>query len=160
MLIVICLVTLVLSLATWIVGYWLPLIRFQRLDIMPYPGGFNLILYWDPTTLYNEESEQEWSWRGARVPGFKGHLQNAFLFHVRKAGSFTAYLTPLGPVILLSTGIAWILFIPLHRRRIRRKKGLCLNCGYDLRASVNRCPECEESIPKETRVKLAGGTDP
>ncbi len=38
------------------------------------------------------------------------------------------------------------LSLPLHRRRKRKKLGLCLKCGYDLRASKNRYPECGEEF--------------
>ena len=34
----------------------------------------------------------------------------------------------------------------VRRRRERKKLGLCLKCGYDLRGSKERCPECGEAI--------------
>ncbi|HZN65702.1 MAG TPA: hypothetical protein VFB66_10385 [Tepidisphaeraceae bacterium] len=36
--------------------------------------------------------------------------------------------------------VVWIVLV-LHRRRAKRP-GCCTKCGYDLRASPERCPEC------------------
>jgi hypothetical protein len=47
-------------------------------------------------------------------------------------------------ILALPSGV--ILWIPKkireHRRTRRLELGLCPRCGYDLRASPNRCPEC------------------
>jgi hypothetical protein len=42
------------------------------------------------------------------------------------------------PVLLWA---AYLLLGELKTRR-RRRRGLCVQCGYDLRASPDRCPEC------------------
>ncbi len=44
-------------------------------------------------------------------------------------------------LVILAPGVLWPLLY-WRRRRRRVKRGLCLNCGYDLRASPERCPEC------------------
>jgi hypothetical protein len=40
-------------------------------------------------------------------------------------------------------------FLIMHegRQKGRRQRGCCLNCGYDLRFSPDRCPECGTASP-------------
>ncbi len=49
---------------------------------------------------------------------------------------------PLWIPALLSVFALYVSYLPMYRRRKRKKLGLCLKCGYDLRASKERCPEC------------------
>ncbi len=43
-------------------------------------------------------------------------------------------------VCALASGLLTVL--PVLRRRKRARRGQCLHCGYDLRGSTERCPEC------------------
>jgi hypothetical protein len=44
-------------------------------------------------------------------------------------------------VALFAALPAWQL-ARLHRRRMAKREGRCSKCGYDLRATPERCPEC------------------
>jgi hypothetical protein len=54
-------------------------------------------------------------------------------------------IVPLWPVLAVAL-LPLLCWAPLVRRQVRlrrrRREGKCLACGYDLRASVGRCPEC------------------
>jgi hypothetical protein len=53
-------------------------------------------------------------------------------------------------VVALSSVIPlWQLSSLFRRYRMRRRKGYCADCGYDLRASSGRCPECGRAIADE-----------
>jgi hypothetical protein len=45
-----------------------------------------------------------------------------------------------------SVTLLFLLTRRAHVRADRILKGLCLKCGYDMRASPERCPECGEKV--------------
>jgi hypothetical protein len=50
------------------------------------------------------------------------------------------------PAILFAITPSYWLLGPRRRLKRRRRLGLCLGCGYDLRASPERCPECGVAV--------------
>jgi hypothetical protein len=60
------------------------------------------------------------------------------------AVSYSVYYSLLAAAAALLP-LAWLMVqadIRLQRRRLRQMSGLCPTCGYDLRATPDRCPEC------------------
>lgn len=104
---------------------------------------------WDPLGLgWREDQYREalgFMWAtGIYSPPFSWQMPKT-PFQRIAIPSWSAFaVTAVGPAI-------WI----RNRRRSRRTKDdgiYCTNCGYDLRASNDRCPECGEPIPP-IRVK-------
>ena len=62
-----------------------------------------------------------------------------------------------GEYRILSISYAWLFVLAaflsagaiylLRRSAIRSRDNLCKSCGYDLRASTDRCPECGAPVP-------------
>jgi hypothetical protein len=55
-------------------------------------------------------------------------------------------LLPHWLIALVAALVFLLAFWPDWRRRRRRSKGLCANCGYDLRGTPDRCPECGDEV--------------
>ena len=67
---------------------------------------------------------------------WEGNTSQAFL------GPSYALRVPYWFFLLVASILPLLAFRHHRRQRRRLKKGLCLVCGYDLRSSPDRCPEC------------------
>jgi hypothetical protein len=75
-----------------------------------------------------------WSWLG--FAAWQEGWQSSFADSRRRVWAIPAWA--LAAALALPPAI-WMF---RRIRRSRRDKGLCLTCGYDLRATPERCPEC------------------
>ena len=73
-----------------------------------------------------------------------GYFELIRSLSVLGVGGAAALMVAMGAVVL------WVhLRRGDNRRRLRAVAGLCEYCGYDLRASVDLCPECGTPLPEE-----------
>ena len=95
-------------------------------------------------------------WRDAKVAAWRGFLDDhGFCWWPHKYGHvvgvphwFIVFSLAICPTVF---ALRW------HNHRRRRSRGACVNCGYDLRATPGRCPECgtEPAAPALTRLTSA-----
>ena len=136
---------------------WLRLAR-QRIANTPAPmrvriGVGNTSTYtWTANGAVREH--YTFFYPGHTIDGFRS-LSTLWTFRYRRidAGSRTEMIELRLPLWILT--VAFLVYpvyllTPLHRRRKRKKLGQCVKCGYDLRASKERCPECGTAIDAPT----------
>ena len=72
------------------------------------------------------------------------------------AGFATTHVAAPFWALALATAVVPVLRIlrRVLRRRLQRR-GLCPSCGYDLRASPERCPECGEVVRKQDGARAS-----
>jgi len=68
-----------------------------------------------------------------------------------------AYWVPYWALVTLASivPLRWLL-VALTRAR-RRRRGLCARCGYDVRFSEGRCPECGAPLPAASKRSTSSG---
>jgi len=125
-------------------------------------GGANPL---NPATQWFEKpvARTVWCWRRDFIPyPFLSDTAHGWLTRLGfgrrglRAGSITRHaFTGLGVpywLVALATGLAPALLLGQSlvraiRRAERARLGQCLHCGYDLRGSGARCPECGHELP-------------
>lgn len=99
----------------------------------------NLSAYMSPSKSFGISTSREWHCLG-------------FTYLHTFGGGYDRWFFDFPVWMLALPGIATVIWYPLsiRQRRIkyRLKMGLCPNCGYDLRATLDRCPECGTVKPK------------
>ena len=84
------------------------------------------------------------------LPQYGGIVGSVFVFE-----SFSLAHWVLVAVTAAPPALWW--GVPAVRRRVRRRRGRCVVCGYDLRGGTGRCPECGTESFTVAGHRAAGG---
>jgi hypothetical protein len=108
--------------------------RYERDTARP-PVNYLMMLGGDSGDVYFD-----WEWRG-----FAWHQKQSPRGALHAEG-FVPFWSLVAATALLPLG--WTASRIRSRRHRRRQKnaGICLACGYDLRATPDRCPECGVAV--------------
>lgn len=142
---------LVASVALWPLSYQMPTFRTYHYQFFAQNGALSVTWIAEPDRpvglrmtdengrLIEEEVKVETGFRFlGRDPSVTTHWLPTCLF----TQHYRFVLIPLWMLFVLCASAFWFLWWPPQRSHRRHKLGLCVRCGYDLRGSMERCPEC------------------
>ena len=130
--------------------------------------------------LYDSKRDLIWLPQGGRLYFLNGHAYGMTPSQARRfrwiqmtlhgspltlpVGYAYVASLPLLHVALVSLGLATVIvlypLLPPYKRWDRRRRGLCPQCGYDLRAcTAQRCSECGSPFPA-TLLKQSADAEP
>ena len=127
---------LLLSVGLWGVSFWNISYASGSWDIAVLRG--TIALHSVPSQAYNGD------WHVGGYMGFHTIMWCPMLGNINpfRPSSKSLYVPLWIPTAAFAAAL-WVCSpVAQRRRRKREKLGRCLKCGYDLRASKERCPEC------------------
>jgi len=148
---ILSLIGLLLSVGLWAASYINVLYNSRTVGCTFWLAYGNLALFVPQTT----NAYQGWYRTG--FSGFSTNWTGRITVHPSDRPTYRRYVLHWSRQTMILAIPLWIptvicalatLAIPFHRHRKRKKLGLCLKCGYDLRASKERCPECGTGFSK------------
>jgi hypothetical protein len=103
------------------------------------PGNYGL---WDE---FDPRLKKKWLFLAPRL-GI-GYYQDTSRYRWQTASgtNHSLYFPHWLAILILGIWPAWW-YSRIWTRRRRARRGCCIQCGYDLRASPDRCPECGRQI--------------
>ncbi|MCZ6655619.1 MAG: hypothetical protein O7D91_21635 [Planctomycetota bacterium] len=139
------LIGLLLSMGLWVASYWNVAVGIYRPSSVAMVFAFRGTVGTEFGRQTNRDPRVVWV-----VRGFNGLATPAIGQWFSHLHGFTAIQAPLYVPTLVFGAASAFLVLPWYRRRKRRKLGLCPDCGYDLRGSKDRCPECGSEFQAAT----------
>jgi hypothetical protein len=147
------------SIMFWVRSYWSPELLFRRAgglvaDMVASDTGRLFLLHRTPTKTRPGPWERRVSSAPLTLRQMNWEQAPASEYEFAHFGVLLTQQTGLCVVALPYWALTSVtLLIPLLQIRIhvalRRRNGHCATCGYDLRATPERCPECGTAVPQK-----------